>query len=547
VSGKGTGTLTITGSPTDITATLNGLTYTPGAGFFGTTTLTVSTNDNGNMGFGGAMTDTRSTSFTVVGLYISEVNLNKANTTNPSQYIEVFSTVPNFIIPTGFYLVGINGAAGTVAPGLVTDIFNLGGFATGSNGYLDLMESGELYDANGFTVSGGANLHNVGSGVGFGNGATSKFSSITGVHTGGSRRTGQLATDIATGAESFLLIESATAPTTSVNIDPGNTGNPNNQTSAYNNWNVFDSVGIQDATSTSHSYAAITFAASGSGTTLSGSNVIASGTWVANYVGRIAQNVGSTSTDWLGSQLSGTPAAGFTLGTNSTAFVGTLLNNVGGTNGWAPEETVSVNDGSSAQHSQVTELTVTFNTPVSIAKLQTDFVVKDASGNVLTTVVTVTAGTDNGNGTASGVTQLVITFNTDTSADTYAFSLPDPFGNTRGLVDGNYFLNTVVADITANGVALDGARNGVAGSTTTGSGNLNGNGVNEVDEFWRLFGDATGNRVVNGLDSNIVRGAYNSTSTSPNYLWYLDFNMDGSINATDALAYRKNLGHRLFA
>lgn len=544
VSGNGTASLTITGSPTDITATLNGLTYTPGAGFFGTTTLTVSTNDNGNVGFGGPMVDTRTTSINVVGLYISEVNLNKVNTTNPSQYIEVFSTVPDYTIPTGFYLVGINGAASTVAQGLVTDIFNLGGFTTGDNGYLDLMEKSNLYHP-----VGGASLSNVsnsGSGAGFGNGATSKFNSTTGVHIGGSRQSGQLVTDIATGAESFLLIQSATAPTTSVNIDPGNTGNPANQTSAYNSWNVLDSVGVLDATSTSHSYAAVTFEpTTGSGTTLSGSTLIASGTWVANYVGRIAQNVGSTGSDWLASQPAGTPAAGFTLGTNSTKFVGSPLDSVGGPNGWAPEETVAVNDGGSVQHSQVTELTVTFNTPVSIAHLQTDFVVKDASGNVLTTVVTVTAGNDNGDGTASIVTQLVITFNTDTSADTYALSGADPFGNTRALVDGNYFLNTIVADITANGVALDGAHNGVGGSTTTGTGNLNGNGVNEVDEFWRLFGDVTGHRVVNGVDNSTMRTAYNTTSASPNYLWYLDFNMDGSIDSTDLMAYRKNLGRRI--
>jgi hypothetical protein len=557
VSGSGTATLTITGSPTDITATLNGLTYQPGAGFFGTTTLTVSTDDNGNAGFGGAMVDTRTTSFNVVGLYISEVNLNKVNTTNPSQYVELFSTVPNYTIPTGFYLVGINGAAGAVAQGLVTDIFNLAGFATGPDGYLDFMEANEVYDANGFTVAGNAvaNLHNIGTGAGFGNGATSKFSSTTNVHIGGSRATG-LATDIATGAESFLLIQSATAPTTSVNIDPGNTGNPVNQTSAYNNWNVLDSVGILDATSTSHSYAAVTFEpTTGSGTTLSGSTLIASGTWVANYVGRIAQNVGSTSSAWLASQLTGTPAGGFKLGPNSTAFVGSSLNNVGGPNGWAPIETVSVNDGTSSQHSQILELTVTFSAPVNITDLAAAFHVVDQNGVALSINVTdfnTGATTVGATGPVpdTGATSVVITFNPDATHTFTATSQVFTDANngnkpTVGLVDGNYFLNTVAADITANGVALDGAHNGVAGSTTTGTGNLNGNGVNEVDEFWRLFGDATGQRAVNGLDSSAMHGAYNTTSASPNYLWYLDFNMDGGINSSDLMAYRSNLGHKL--
>jgi len=141
----------------------------------------------------------------------------------------------------------------------------------------------------------------------------------------------------------------------------------------------------------------------------------------------------------------------------------------------------------------------------------------------------------------------VITFSTDNSSDTYAFTAADPFGNSRGLVDGNYYLNTTVADITAGGYALDGVHDGTPGSTSTGTGNLNGNGVNEVDEFWRLFGDANGRRVVNGLDTSVFRPAYNTTTNSLNYLWFFDYNMDGAINSFDAQQYQKNLGRRLLA
>src|SRR5262245_12622038 len=52
VTGNGTATVTVGGSLTDLNATLASLVYTPGAGFFGTATLTASTSDNGNSGFG---------------------------------------------------------------------------------------------------------------------------------------------------------------------------------------------------------------------------------------------------------------------------------------------------------------------------------------------------------------------------------------------------------------------------------------------------------------------------------------------------------------
>ncbi len=521
VSGGGTQPLVITGSPSDITATLSSLVYTPGPGFFGTATLTVSTTDNGNSGYGGSLTDVRSTSITVVGLFLSEIDTLKGNTTNPSQYIEIFSTVPSYTIPPGVYLTGINGVSGsTPAAGVLADIFNLSGFTTGSNGYLALLQKNEKYSSGGFEVAGGNQLDNSGTGVGFGSGNTSKFGTVTGVHTGSTRPTGQLATDILlTGAESFLLIQTPTAPTTTTNIDPANTGNPSNQTSAYNGWNVLDSVGILDSASTSHAYAAITFKPTGAtGTTLAGSNVVNTGTWVANYVGRIAQNTGSSGADWLGSVVTGTPSSGmFFLGSpNSTAFAGQPLNSIGGPNDWAPQLTVAVNDDSSNQHSQVAELTLTFSTPVNIVDLASDFVLKDASGNPLSINVSDPvsgATTEGASGPVpdSGATQLFVTFNAD-ATHTFNFITPylDQFGNTLtvGLVDGNYFLNTKVADISAasnSAVLLDGAKNGMSGSTTSGTGNLNGNGVNQVDEFWRLFGDTEGRRQVDGVDTTNFR------------------------------------------
>jgi hypothetical protein len=253
------------------------------------------------------------------------------------------------------------------------------------------------------------------------------------------------------------------------------------------------------------------------GTIIAGTNTMGSGgSYNANYAGRIGIHTGETNADWLASLVTGTTGVQ-TLGPNSTQFAGQSLDNISGPNFWAPALTVVVNDGSSNQHSQVSELTLFFDEPVNIVNLLTDFQVKDANGNVLSINVTdpntgVTTVGATGPVPDTGATMLVITFNLNTGAaagDTYAYGTTggtpnaDVFGNSIALTNGNFFLNTKVADITNNGIALDGAHNGVGGSTTQGTGNLNGNGVNEIDEFWRLFGDANGTRFVDALDAHI--------------------------------------------
>jgi len=57
VGGNGTGTVTVTGTVAAINAALNGTTFSPSANFYGSTQITVTTNDNGNTGSGGALTD----------------------------------------------------------------------------------------------------------------------------------------------------------------------------------------------------------------------------------------------------------------------------------------------------------------------------------------------------------------------------------------------------------------------------------------------------------------------------------------------------------
>ena len=159
VSGGGTSTLTITGSPLAITETLATMTYQPGPGFYGTTTMTVSTDDNGNSGSGGPATDTRTLpTITVVGLfegtiYVPEDTGTGTSQTNAAQYIEVFSTVPSYTIPSNVYFVAVNGSTNSsISAGQVQDVISLGGLTTGSDGYLALLEAANPYSGGAWSI-----------------------------------------------------------------------------------------------------------------------------------------------------------------------------------------------------------------------------------------------------------------------------------------------------------------------------------------------------------------------------------------------------------
>ncbi len=64
-SGSSDATMTFTGSQADINTALNGLSYTPTAGYNGSASLQITTNDLGNTGSGGSKTDTDTISLTV--------------------------------------------------------------------------------------------------------------------------------------------------------------------------------------------------------------------------------------------------------------------------------------------------------------------------------------------------------------------------------------------------------------------------------------------------------------------------------------------------
>src|SRR5262249_41875970 len=147
-------------------------------------------------------------------------------------------------------------------------------------------------------------------------------------------------------------------------IDSNNDGIPDG--TDYASWNVLDGVGILAAplspttpgasytqnAAGDFSYAPMTFKDStNNGHVLTGSNS-ATVSFTALYLGRISQNTGLSSADWLASRPATTATPGvFALGagslTSNTNYSGQLLNHIGGPNFWAAQMKVVVNDGTS--------------------------------------------------------------------------------------------------------------------------------------------------------------------------------------------------------
>src|SRR5262245_60411102 len=74
VTGNGTGTVVLTGSQANINTVLNGLTFTPTGNYNGAASLTITTNDQGNTGSGGALSDVDSVAITVNAVNDAPVN-----------------------------------------------------------------------------------------------------------------------------------------------------------------------------------------------------------------------------------------------------------------------------------------------------------------------------------------------------------------------------------------------------------------------------------------------------------------------------------------
>ncbi|PAY18553.1 hypothetical protein CKO51_15790 [Rhodopirellula sp. SM50] len=184
---------------------------------------------------------------------------------------------------------------------------------------------------------------------------------------------------------------------------------------------------------------------------------------------------------------------------------------IGSTSATPQVESVVINDGS-ASRSQVTSVTVTFDTEVDHVALQSAFTLTNIDSSTQVTGLDIAASN------SGGKTIAVVSFAAGASVVTRNGSGLQ--GNS--LADGNYRLDIAASHVQA-----------IVGTTTMAVdyafGGQNAAGTPN-DDFFRLLGDANGDGFRNGIDLNsIIPSLFNPNE----YRFDLDTNGDGSINGID--------------
>lgn len=180
----------------------------------------------------------------------------------------------------------------------------------------------------------------------------------------------------------------------------------------------------------------------------------------------------------------------------------------------APQvDSVVINDGGDSR-SQITSVSVTFDTEVDQAALQTAFTLTNSDTS--TQVANLIVNTIN----ANGKTTAVLTFGSGASVVDRAGT--GALGNS--LADGNYRLDILAAQVQAGGSSM--AADVVFGGQNAAATNN--------DDFFRLYGDASGDGVTNFTDlDNFFAPGFFATEGSASYDATLDGNGDGVINFED--------------
>ena len=174
---------------------------------------------------------------------------------------------------------------------------------------------------------------------------------------------------------------------------------------------------------------------------------------------------------------------------------------------------VVVNNGQ-AQISSVTSIQVTFNSQVTLG-----------SGAFTLTRVGLPNGVagdgatlQSSDGSIAVATQVV----GGVTVATLTFSGPNSTAGSGSLDDGNWTLTVHAAAVTNGGTPM-------AGDFTQ-------------TNIKRLYGDFDGNGVVNAFDFAKFRLAYGSSSTDPAYVTFFDYDANGAINAFDFAQFRLRYG-----
>jgi len=179
----------------------------------------------------------------------------------------------------------------------------------------------------------------------------------------------------------------------------------------------------------------------------------------------------------------------------------------------AESSTLIIGDGTT-QRSMLRSLEIEFDGIVILGANPFELIQRGPDGGV----VSVTPTIDNSSGNS------VVTL-------TFSGSFVESSGS---LEDGNYQLTIFGDQIqTLSGQAFDADGDGVAGGNFVF-------GDTETDRFYRLFGDATGDRLVNVFDLLGFRQAWLSQDDDAEFDDGFDSNNDGNINVFDLLRFRQN-------
>jgi hypothetical protein len=201
---------------------------------------------------------------------------------------------------------------------------------------------------------------------------------------------------------------------------------------------------------------------------------------------------------------------------------------------------IQVNDGSD-QRSELRSLSITFADAVTFA-----------GGNANAAAAFALQHVQNGNNVplsasvslnGAGQTVVKLTFS---GGETDTISTQGTANPVDGLslVDGRYSLTINGASITgSNGLTIDAAGNGTAGSTYTSP--TEGVGSTGL-RLWRLYGDVTGDGVVDPSDLNFFRNTFNVNNTQAAYIASLDANNDGVVDPTDLNQFRTRFNTNVF-
>ncbi len=171
---------------------------------------------------------------------------------------------------------------------------------------------------------------------------------------------------------------------------------------------------------------------------------------------------------------------------------------------------ITINAGS-AQRSRVDSVTIEFDT---------DMILQEGA-------ITVHNG-----GAGGGAAGTILSPIVGVASRTFTLSFSGAFTEFGSLADGNYELRIDATKIiSVDGFGLDTNQDGVTGDNFVFGDEAN-------DKFFRYYGDADGDRDVDGSDFLFFRGTYGKSQGQTGYNSIFDFNLNNSVDGSDYLQFR---------